>query len=68
MRTIEMEKAVREAFANRPIPSRIVPEGPVALADVLKEMEGRKAAVTLSGRAARIEGELVAQRAAEAWQ
>ncbi len=63
----EIEKAVRSGFSSEEIKSRIVSEGPVALADVLGELEARKAAETLTGRAVELESELKVQQATNGW-
>ena len=68
MRIGELEQAVREGFANEAMKARVVSEGPVALSDVLNELEARKAARTLTGRITEIESELVVQRAANGWE
>ena len=63
----EIEKAVRIGLADEQLKARIVSEGPVALTDVLDELEARRAARTLTGRALEVESELTVQRASNRW-
>ena len=67
MRIGDIEKAVRSGLADEELKARIVNEGPVALADIMEEMEARKAARTLTGRVTELESELTVQRASNAW-
>ena len=67
MRINEIEKVVREGLASDELRARIVNEGPVALSDILEELEAREAARTLTGRAVEIESEIKVQRATEKW-
>ena len=67
MRMAEIERAVRAGFSDKELRSRIVTEGPVALTDVLEEMEARRAARTLTGRVVELESELIVQRASNGW-
>ena len=67
MRINEIEKVVREGLASDEFRARIVNEGPVALSDILEELEAREAARTLTGRAVEIESELTVQRAEARW-
>ena len=67
MEATKMEEAVRAAFGNEALKARIVNEGPVALADVLEELEAREAARSLGGRIAQLDDELTVQRASNGW-
>ncbi len=67
MRIEQIEKVIREGFADEELKARIINEGPVALADLLEEIEARKAAMTLTGRVDEIDGELRVQRASNRW-
>lgn len=67
MRINEIEKVVREGLASDELRARIVNEGPVALSDIIGELEAREAARTLTGRVVEIESELKSQRAADFW-
>ena len=67
MHISEIESAVMAGLADEDLRARIVSEGPVALNDILVEIEARKAALTLTGRVDEIEGEIKVQRAASEW-
>ena len=67
MRTIDVERAIQSAFSSEDLRARIVNEGPVALSDVLKELELRQAATTLAGHVKALDSELAAQRAVDFW-
>jgi hypothetical protein len=67
MRISEIEQAVRAGLADKQLKARIVNEGPVALSDVLMEMEARDAARTLTGRVVELDSELKVQRATNGW-
>ncbi len=67
MSATKLEQAVQAAFTDEALRSRIVSEGPVALADILEELEAREAARSLGGRVTEIEHELVIQRATNGW-
>jgi hypothetical protein len=54
MRIGEVELAVRKTHADGKFRARIVNEGPVALADMLNEVQARRAARTLTGLVAGI--------------
>ena len=68
MRIAQIEQAVRAGFTDEELRVRIVTEGPVALTDVLEELEARRAARTLTGRVVELESELIVQRASNAWR
>ena len=67
MRISEIESAVRAGLADEEIKARIVNEGPVALSDILSELEAREAAKSLTGRSIEIDSELKVQRTANGW-
>ena len=67
MRISEIENAVRAGLADEELKARIVNEGPVALSDIMSELEAREAARTLTGRSIEVESELKVQRAANGW-
>ena len=67
MRISELEQAVRTGLADQELKARIVNEGPVALSDILQEIDARDAARTLTGRATEMDSELKVQRATNAW-
>jgi hypothetical protein len=67
MRISEIEQAVRAGLADKELKARIVNEGPVALSDVLVEIEAREAARTLTGRVVEMDSELKVQRATNGW-
>jgi hypothetical protein len=67
MRISEIESAVRAGLADKELKARIVNEGPVALSDILMEIEAREAARTLTGRAIEMDSELKVQRATNGW-
>lgn len=67
MRISEIEQAVRTGLANTELKARIVNEGPVAISDMLIEIEAREAAQTLTGRAIEMDSELKVQRATNGW-
>lgn len=67
MDAVKMEAAVRAAFSSEALKARMVNEGPVALVDVLEELEAREAAKSLGARVDQLDHELTVQRAANAW-
>ena len=67
MRISGIESAVKAGLQDAELRARIVNEGPVALSDVLEELEAREAARTLTGRVVEIESELKVQRASNGW-
>ena len=67
MEATKIEEAVRAAFSDEALKSRIVNEGPVVLADVLEELEAREAAKSLGGRIAQLDDELTVQQASDGW-